>query len=285
MYNKKYVGILAALLGLGMLFAFTMFWGCSSNSSNPTVIRGDLNDPSFQAIRTSMESTIDSAVVNAFTPLDNRWGFPLDSSEWHDLDSLSILGPLNPDDSVDYQYNDDGWHVIYVTHLSAAGSEVFYDSLGFFVGDNPWKVFDFRVDDVKYRGSYDLETEEDEVVITTQFTSRIDIEDVNTTTATSTGTIQVENESVWTESGSDFVQTLDFDVTFDGIECDRPTTDDWETYEVTGGEVDISLTYILTEDDVETVEEDWTIEVTVDGDVAHIDAIKGNVHWIYDYNL
>jgi len=286
MYNKKYVGLLTALLGLGILFAFTMFWGCSSNSSSPSVVRGDLTDPSFQAIRTGMEQTVESTVANGFMPLNNRWGFPLDSSQWYDVDSIgNPRMPLNPEDSVDYEYNADGWHVIYLTHLSAAGSEIYYDSLGFFAESTPWKVFDFRVDEVKYRGSYDLETEDGDADVTTSLTSRVDLEETNTTTAISTGTMEYGVETVWSEDGSDYVKNLDFEVTFNDVEYDRPTTDNWDDYETVTGEVEISLTYILTEDNVETVDETWTIEVTVDGDVAHIDAEKGNVHWIYDYNL
>ena len=75
MYNKKYVGLLTVLLGIGLMVAFTMFWGCSDSSISPTVIQGDLNDPEFLAIRPSLDEAVDSAVYGAFSPLMNQWGF------------------------------------------------------------------------------------------------------------------------------------------------------------------------------------------------------------------
>jgi len=124
MYNKKYVGIAAVVFLIGLLVAFTMFWGCSDNSSGPSFIHGDLDDPAFVAIRSTMETVNDSVIYNSFMPLTNRWGFPLDSSSWEDKTDW-WLGTINPDeDTVDYQYTQDGWHIIYMIYLSASGSQV-----------------------------------------------------------------------------------------------------------------------------------------------------------------
>lgn len=282
MYNKKYVGLLTALLGIGLMLAFTMFWGCSDSSISPTVIQGDLNDPEFQAIRPSLEEALDSAVYAMFNPLTNPHGFPLDSSTWQDKLDYD-LGPMGPDDSADYAY-EGGWHVMYVSHLSASGTEVFYDSLGFFVNSSPWMMFTDDVNIVKYRGSYDISETEGETIDEYVITTRVDFEDVNTVAAVGTGTMGITANSVYTEGQSTMDETFDFDITVGPMTYNRPTTDNWDSFETVEGEVDIMLAYTL-EGGVVTIDQDWTIEVTFDIDVAHVEATKGNTVWSFDHDL
>ncbi len=282
MYNKKYVGLLTALLGLGLMLAFTMFWGCSDSSISPTVIQGDLNDPEFLVVRPGLENAVDSAVYGAFSPLLNQWGFPLDSSTWQDKQDFD-LGPMGPDDSADYAY-EGGWHVIYVSHLSASGTEVFYDSLGFFVNSSPWMMFTDDVNNVKYRGSYQLSETEGETVDGYVITTRMDYEDVNTVASVGTGTMEITSNSIYTEDQSTMDETFDFDITVGPLTYNRPTTGEWDSFETIEGEVDITLTYTL-EGGAETIDQEWTIEVTFGNDVAHIEATKGNTVWSFDHDL
>jgi len=286
MYNKKYVGIMAAVLGLGLMLALTMFWGCSDDGTNSTIVRGDLNDPEFMAIRPSLDDVIESAVEGTFDPLTNRWDFPLDSSTWRNKDDY-WLGPLNPDDSVEYEY-EGGWHVIYLAHLSASGSEVFYDSMAFFVNDAPWMMFTVEVSNVKYRGSYQLTENDGETVIEDVITTRVDLADVNTDVATGTGTMNIVSNSVYSQGQSDMDETFDFDIILGPMTFMRPTLNNWDSYETANGELDIMLTYTVettTAGETETVNQDWTIQVTVDDNIGQVEVTRDNTLWTYNLNL
>jgi hypothetical protein len=282
MYNKKYVGLLTALLGIGLMLAFTMFWGCSDSSISPTVIQGDLSDPEFLAIRPSLDDAVDSAIYGAFSPLTNPHGFPLDSSTWQDKLDFE-LGPMGPDDSADYTY-EGGWHVMYVSHLSASGTEVFYDSLGFFVNSSPWMMLTDDVNIVRYRGSYELSETEGETADEYIITARMDFEDVNTVASVGTGTMVITSNSIYTEGTSTMDETFDFEITIGPLTYNRPTTGDWESFETIEGEVNITLTYTL-EGGTETIDQEWTIEITLEDDVAHVEATKGNTVWSFDHDL
>ena len=173
---------------------------------------------------------------------------------------------------------------MYVSHLSASGTEVFYDSLGFFVNSSPWMMFTDDVNNVRYRGSYELSETEGETVDEYVITTRMDFTDVNTVAAVGVGTMGITSNSVYTEGQSTMDETFDFEIIVGPLTYNRPTTGDWDEFETIDGEVDITLTYTLEGGDV-PVDQEWTIEVTMESDVAHVEATKGNTVWSYDHEL
>ncbi len=288
MYNKKYVGLTAVVFVIGFLLLGTLFWGCSSDSTSSTIVQGNLDDPLFTAIRADLDDAVDSILANIHAPLDNRWGFPLDSTNWQDEQDEWWFGPLNPDDTADYEYSDDGWHTLYVVHLTASGSQVFYDSVGFFVNGSPWMMYTTDVDEVKYRGSYQVDDDEGGETLTLNYTTRVDVNNVNTTQADANGTALVGVTSEYTEGASSVVEVFDFDVSFEELKFNRIATDNWDTYSGVEGEADVVLTYsaeTTTGDNVVALDQDWTIKITFEGNVAHIDATLENTRWSYDHNI
>ena len=288
MYNKKYLGIMTVLFALGLMLLFTMFWGCDSDSTGSTIVQGDLNDPVFTAIRADLDDMVDSILHNIHNPLTNPWGFPLDSSTLEDPDDDIWWGPLNPEDSADYDYSEDGWHTMYVIHLTASGSEIYYDSMAFFVGGHPWEGFVQGVDEIKYRGSYALDNSGEDQDIVMEFTTRVDLTDVSSYIASANGTAEVMTVVSYSESSSDISERFDYDVTFEDVELTRDNISNWSTYTDADGQLDISMTYTVettTGDDVDIDEQDWVVEVVLNGSEAEIVATYGNTQWNFDHSL
>lgn len=285
MYNKKYVGFMTAGLILGLFLAFTMFWGCSSNSSGPTIIQGDLNDPQFAQIRTSLDNAVDSMLVQVFNPLANQWNFPLDTADWQDPNDNWWLGPMGDDDSIDYEYTDDGWHVLYVVNLTAAGTQVFYDSLAYYVDGVPWMLFASDVDEIKYRGSYETEFDDGQIITTLNYVSRVDLDNVNTTTAAANGTLVVDENRNYTDNGSDVEENFNLDAVYSDFEFTRTETVNWDTYTGMSGTVTADLEYTQTVDDVVTESTLWNVEIVFGDESAEIKVTKDNTQWTYELNL
>lgn len=287
MYNKKYLGVLTVLFGLGFVLLFTMFWACSSDSTGSTIVQGDLNDPAFTAVRGDVDDMVDSILHNIHNPLTNPWGFPLDSTTLNDPDDDIWWGPLNPEDSADYDYSD-GWHTMYVLHLSASGSEIYYDSMAFLVNGHFWESPAPGVDEIWYRGSYSLDNSTEDEDLVFDFTTRVDIQNVSSYIASAAGNAEMITTRSYSEGASDISEQFDFDVTFDNVDLTRDELGSWDQYTQVGGQFTADMTYTVetTEgDEVEIMDQEWVIEVTFDGTVSEIKATKGNTQWTFDHNL
>ncbi|MBD3380945.1 MAG: hypothetical protein GF404_01980 [candidate division Zixibacteria bacterium] len=273
MYNKKYVGILALMLGIAFTMLLTLMYGCSDSSSGPSIVQGDLSDPDFVAVKASIEESVDSVIFGSYNPMTNHWGFPLDSTTYKDKDDW-WLGPLGDDDSVKYSFNS-VWHIIEMTHLSASGSEVYYDSMAFVADGEYQRNYTSEVDQILYRGSRTLIQEGASGTDTIDITIRVDLEDVNTTQAQSEGDVLID--MVLNNSGSRARYVYDVDV--DSLAYSRTGTSSWQTYNSVSGAFDASMDYITS-----SVDQDWTVDVTVSGGTAAIKATKGNTQWTYNYS-
>lgn len=288
MYKKMYLGIAFVLFGVGLMLAFTMLWGCSSDSIGSTIVQGDLDDPTFMAIRDNLDEVIDSIAEKAHTPLTNPWGFPLDSATWTNPDDNIWWGPLNPGDSADYDYSDDGWHTMYVYQLTASGSQIYYDSMAFYINGHPLNEYPPETQEVKYRGSYQHEIEEGNQINTLDYTIRVDYENVSSFIAGATGTAVIGIANEYTEGTSDIVEQYDFDVSFEDMQYTRDDINSWDNYTAVNGDIQIGMNYAIettTGTTTQTDDQAWTIEITFEEDIAHVNATYGNTRWTYDHNL
>jgi hypothetical protein len=288
MYKKKYLGILFVLLAVGLMLAFTMLWGCSSDSTSSPIVQGDLDDPIFTAIRENLDNVIDSIAGKVHDPLTNPWGFPLDSSTWTNPEDNIWWGPQNPADSVDYNYSEDGWHTMYVYQLTASGSQIFYDSVAFYMFGVPIENYSGQTQEIKYRGSCQREIDNGDQLTTIGYTIRADYENVGTYISSATGTAVIGIVDEYTESGSDIIEQYDFDISFEEIQFTRSDLNGWSNYESIDGDVMVDMTYAAqttTGGETENFDQNWTIEVSIEENVAHINATQGNTRWTYDHNL
>lgn len=288
MYKKKYLGITFVLLGIGLMLAFTMFWGCSSDSTGSTIVQGDLSDPTFMAVRDNLDDAIDSIADKVHLPLTNPWGFPIDSTTWTDPDDNIWWNPQNPEDSADYDYSDDGWHTMYVYQLTASGSQIYYDSMAFYLNGRALENYPKEAEEIKYRGSYSREIDDGDQITTLDYTTRVDFEGANTFIVTSTGTVTIGNTMEYSESGSDVVEQFDYDVSFENMRFTRDDPNNWDNYTGIEGDALVDMTYSVetaTGTSTQNDDQTWVIEVTFDEDVAHINATYGNTRWTYDHNL
>ncbi|HEQ99691.1 MAG TPA: hypothetical protein ENO22_10160 [candidate division Zixibacteria bacterium] len=287
MYNKKYLGILTVLTGVGFMLLFTMFWACSSDTIGPIMVEGDLDDPVFTAVRSDLDDMVDSIIHNIHNPLTNPWGFPIDSSILDDPDNDIWWGPLNPEDSADYGYSD-GWHTMYVVHLTASGSEIFYDSMAFLINGRPLPNSFSGIDEIKYRGSYALDNSSANEDVSMGFITRVDINDVDTYVASAGGTGEIITTRSYSQYGSDITEQFDFDITFSDIELTRNYLNDWDHYSRIDGQIQSDLTYTVSTtngDDTNIMQQDWIIDITLNGNIAEIIATCGNIRWTFDHNL
>jgi hypothetical protein len=287
MYNKKYLGVLTILFGIGFVLLFTTFWACSSDIISPIMVEGDMDDPIFTAVRSDVDDMVDSIIHNIHNPLTNPWGFPLDSSDLDDPDSDIWWGPMNPNDSADYDYSD-GWHTMYVVHLTASGSEIYYDSMSFLIDGRPLPNDFAGIDEIKYRGSYALDNSTASDDFTLEFITRADITDVDTYVASAAGTGEIITTRSYSQYGSDFTEELDFNITFSDVELTRNTLSDWDHYRRVDGQIESDLTYTVETtngDDTNIMQQDWIIEITLNGTIAEVKATYGNIQWTFDHNL
>jgi len=145
-------------------------------------------------------------------------------------------------------------------------------------------MFTDEVDNLKYRGYTRFDMEDEEEVDTVWYQTGIDIENVNTLAATASGDLAIDINSHNTEGENEIMQAFGFEVTVTGLEYTRPSTTDWDDYDEVNGSFEMTLAYTY-DDGTTPVNQAWTIEVTVDDNVASIEVIRGNTRWTYDYNL
>jgi len=146
-------------------------------------------------------------------------------------------------------------------------------------------LFGPSVDEVKHRGSYETEFDDGQTITTLIYVSRVDLEDVNTTTAVANGTITLDQNLDYVEDNAAVEENFYLDAAYTDLEFSRTDTSNWDSYTGVTGAVNADLAFTVTVADEITVFTEWNVEITISDESAVIKVTKENTQWTYELNL
>ncbi len=262
--------------------------GCSSDSGTDTSMKqGNPNDYEFLQMSENVDQLLDSLVDNTVSPLMNPWGFAIDTTnEWKDR------LPVNPDDSVVYEYDDQaGWYSLYVGNVAASGSYSMIDSVMFLYNGQPTPYYTWGTTGIDNRVHIQSTVQGGNGGhLNTNSYFKDFYSGVNETKATVNGVGQIDVETLDILGDVQTLTVFDADVTITDVQFERADlTLKWNMSTLTGGTINLQITSntSVTQNNTTTNNSrSWSFNVVIGSDgVASIEAISENTRWTYTLDL
>ncbi|MFH1893049.1 MAG: hypothetical protein ABIK83_10270 [Candidatus Zixiibacteriota bacterium] len=265
------------------LLALALLMGCSSDSGTDTTIKqGNPNDATFLAVRAEVGEVIDELVDNSYEPLTNPWGFPLDSiNDWPDYSSL------HPDDTIDYNYSDDGWYSLYVGSFATSNVSIVVDSVMFLRNGEAMFNYNSYTDGIEVKRHVNQTYEGEESDYSEQtIHCEGSFSGVNLATATVDALAEFDVDDYSIDGSSTMHINSEYTVTVTDMQFDREHEfAQWDNAAPQGGSISLTVTRTteVTVDNTTTnTSGDWNITVTFSSNgTASIEVISNNTRWTY----
>jgi hypothetical protein len=259
-----------------------MLMGCSSDSGTDiTIKQGDPNDAAFLAVRAEVSDVVDELVDKTQEPLTNPWNFPLDSLyQWPDY------GSLNPDDTIDYDYND-GWYTLYVGTFAASNVSVVVDSVMFTRNGSPTPRYDWRTEGIQIirhiTDNYDGE-ETDYTEHSIYYSGSIT--GVNQAKSYADANSEYELDTYSLDGTSTVHVNSVYTITVNDVEFDRADIgSDWDSSVPYSGSINMTVartTETTVNNNTTNTSRVWNITVTFSSNgTATVEVISNNTRWSY----
>jgi len=265
---------LVAVLSIGYVM-----YGCSDDDKSTTTTN---NDPTIEEMLVQVAPVINAQLDSAVAVMESGLGVAVyigtgGSTEIGDL----LTGPAIPDSVNELN----GWIVSYITDLqSGVGLNETYDSLTYLhVGQ--LSVNAANADGMRYIHNFQF-TSADTTSTHTDHDFRMSLQviDIQTDTATISGTMDVVINEKEVETGGTEWNDWAMEATFTDVTVTRDGSS-FDTGCPCSGTISITLEHSVTVDDAEPTVTVWQFEVTFDHGTATVNATTGTSSTDYEVEV